>query len=325
MTKNRNKPPRSVRLGKREMSGAAVNSFNLNGIHQALGSAICLFLSLILLPIPLLDARASVSEDVGLVLKVKGEWLLNGKSVVAGETLPAGGKIFHSPKKGGESSFDYITVVLFDGKLESRSWDKADTWKDPIQLPAAAKEVPSSWKRIVTAVMGVFPGHPEKYAQMSVRGSAADLRDAVVEFNDGQVNLAPPFKHMNKGTYLLLFQPINGTTASRGQGALKPALFDWDPSAPSPLRVEGLRPGLYDLSLLSVQSEDHQVTGAKAWVLVSDKAHYEKTAAAFQQAATLTEQWGKEAPADAARSFLRAYLESLPLQEPRQPSPSERD
>jgi hypothetical protein len=306
-----------MHFGKREMPGVADNSLILNGIRRALESAMCLLLSVMLLPIPPLDAKESVLEDVGLVLKVKGEWLLNGKAVVAGETLPAGGKILHSPNKGGESSFDYITVVRFDGKLESRSWDNADTWKDPIHLPGATKEVPSPWKRIVAAVMGVFPGHPEKYTQMSVRGSAADLRDAVVEFKDGQVNLTAVFKQMKKRTYLLLFQPTDGTTASRQQGALKPALFDWDPDAPSPLRVDGLRPGLYDLSLLSAESENHQITGAKAWVLVSDNARYEQTATAFQQGVALTEQWGKGAPSDAARSFLRAYLDSLALEQTR--------
>jgi hypothetical protein len=292
------------------------NFIILHGMFRVWRSAICIFLGSTLLLTPRLDAKESRPEDVGLVLRIKGEWLLNGNAVVAGETLPARGKIFHSSKKGGESSsFDNITVVIFNGKLESRSWDKTETWNDPIQLPAATKEVPSPWERIVAAVKGVFPGHPEKYTQMSVRGSAADLRDAVVELKDWQVNLAPAFKHMQKGTYLLLFQPTKGTTASHEQATLKPALFNWDPSAPSPLRVDGLRPSLYDLSLLSVQSEDHQFTGAKAWILVADNVRYEKTAAAFQQGVALTEHWGKEAPADAARSFLRAYLDSLALQE----------
>jgi hypothetical protein len=293
------------------------NSVILNGMLRATRSAICLFFGFMLLLTILLDAKEAHPEEVGFVLKLKGEWLLNGKAVAAGETLPAGGKIVHSPKKGGESSFDYITVVRFDGKLESRSWDKAETWRDPVQLPQAEKEVPSPWKRVVAAVIGVFPGHPEKYSQMSVRGSAADLRDAVVELKDGQVNLAPAFKYIRKGTYLLLFKPTREATESREQGALKPALFNWDPDAPLPLRVNGLRPGLYDLSLLSVQSEDHQSTGAKAWILVSDNARYEQTAAAFQQGITLTERRGKEAPADATRSFLRAYLDSLALHEAR--------
>ena len=139
-------------------------SIVLEAMLRALRSTICLSLVFTPLLASRLDAKESPPEDVGLVLKMKGEWFLNGKAVAAGETLPAGGKILHSPKKGNESSFDYITVVLFDGKLESRSWDKTETWNDPIQLPAATKEVPSPWKRIVAAVMGVFPGHPaEKY------------------------------------------------------------------------------------------------------------------------------------------------------------------
>ncbi len=106
--------------------------------------------------------------EVGFVLKVKGEWLLDGKTLAAGERLPSGGKIYHSEQKGAESaSFDYITVIFLDGKLESRSWNKTESESAPIQLPRAANELPSRWNQIVTAVMGAFPGHPERFAQMS--------------------------------------------------------------------------------------------------------------------------------------------------------------
>ena len=193
---------------------------------------LCLAFALLAGPL-LLKGEELRAQEVGLVLKLKGEWLLNGKTVAAGQTLPAGGKIYHSPRKAGEPPpLDYITVIFFDGKIENRSWDKIESWHDPIQLPAAGKEVPSRWERIVTAVMGVFPGHPEKYAQMSVRGSAADLRDGVVDFNSGQVNLAPVFKQMKNGRYLLLFEPINETKASVEEAAFNPIPFDWDPSAP---------------------------------------------------------------------------------------------
>ena len=144
-------------LKNRHRLSLAYNSFILNCISRAVGIALCLFLGLMLVLIPLLDASESLQEDVGLVLKVKGEWFLNGKAVAAGEALPAGGKIFHSSKKGDQSSFDYITVVRFDGKLESRSWDKTETWNDPIQLPAATKEVPSPWKRILSTASKVCP------------------------------------------------------------------------------------------------------------------------------------------------------------------------
>ena len=108
--------------------------------HQAFRSTVCLFLGSIMLVIPPLDAKESPPEDVGLVLKLKGEWLLNGKAVVAGEKLPAGGKIYHAPSRRDESPpLDYISVIFFDGRIESRSWDKVQSWNDPIQLPIARK------------------------------------------------------------------------------------------------------------------------------------------------------------------------------------------
>lgn len=275
---------------------------------------ICGALALLLAPLPT-NAESAPAQEIGLVLKAKGEWLLNGKTVVPGQTLPAGGKIYHASQKDGESSpFDYITIVLYDGKLESRSWDRPESWKVPIQLPASAGEAPSRWKRIVAAVMGVFPGHPEKFAQMSVRGSESNLRDAVADLKDGQVDLEPAFKRMKPGAYLLLLKRISERNAPPEGTALGPFPFNWEPGAPSPLPAQALPAGLYSLSLLNVKSEDHESTETQAWILVSDHGRYEKTADAFQECRTLTEQWGKEAPADAARSFLRAYLNSLALQ-----------
>jgi hypothetical protein len=260
------------------------------------------------------DSEPVATQDAGLVLKVKGEWFLGQKAVIAGQTLPAGVKIYHRSQKPGEAStFDAITVVLFDGRLESRSWDKPESWNNPIQLPGARLGPPSRWDSIVTAVMGVFPGHPQKFAQTSVRSPGADLSDAVVELTDGQANIAPVFNRMKKGTYLLLFQPINATDLTVENPPLNPVEFDWQPNTRLPVRVN-LQPGLYLLRLLSMHSEAHEPTGAQAWVLLSEQERYGKRSIAFQECIGLTEKWGKEAPDDAVHAFLRAYLTTLARQ-----------
>ena len=278
-----------------------------------------LFLGSTLLLTSRLEAQESLPQEIGVVLKLKGKWLLNEKAVVAGEKLPAGGKIYHAPSKRDESPpFDYISVVFFDGTIESRSWDKVQSWNDPIQLPTARKEAaPSRWSRIVNAVMGVFPGHPEKYTQMSVRGPATDIQDAVVDLNNGQLDLGPAFKHLKKGEYLIALEPIRQTKAPIEGATSKPVRFDWDPNQSPALQVDGIRPGLYSLRIQTAQSKDLSGDRSEAWTLVSEHARYEATAAAFQECITLTEKWTSEAPADAARSFRRAYLDSLALQESR--------
>jgi hypothetical protein len=266
------------------------NSVILNWRLRALGSAICLFLGFMLLLTSRLDAKESRPEEVGIVLKLKGEWLLNGKAVAAGEKLPAGGKIYHPPPKAGEpGSTDYISVVFFDGTIESRSWDKAESWNSPIQLPAARKEAPSRWSRIVNAVMGIFPGHPEKYTQMSVRGPAMDVQDAVVDLNNGQLDLGPAFKQLKKGQYLIILEPIQQTKAPAEEATSKPVLFDWDPNQSPALRVDGIRPGLYSLRIQNAHSNDTSGDRSKAWILASEHTRYESTAAAFQECVTLTE------------------------------------
>ena len=79
---------------------------------------------------------------------------------------------------------------------------QAESWNEPIQLPVASREAPSRWTRIVDAVMGIFPGHPEKYTQMSVRGPAMDVQDAVVDLNNDQVDLGPASNTSGRGNIL---------------------------------------------------------------------------------------------------------------------------
>ena len=78
--------------------------------------------------------------------------------------------------------------------------------------------------------MGVFPGHPEKYTQMSVRGPGIDVQDAVVNLNNGQLDLGPIFKNLKKGQYLIVLQPIQHADAPAEEAASKPIRFDWDPN-----------------------------------------------------------------------------------------------
>ena len=280
-----------------------------------MASSLGAILMLVVVATSALGSESVATQDAGLVLKIKGEWFLVEKTVVAGQTLPAGAKVYHRSRKSGDAStFDSITVVLFDGRLETRSWDKPESWDKPIQLPTARLEPPSRLDRIVAAVMGVFPGHPQKFAQTSVRSPGTDLTDAVVELTSGQANLAPVFTRMRRGTYLLLFQPINATDLSVENLPLGPIEFDWQPDSNLPVTVSGLQPGLCLLRLLSMESEDHKPTGAQAWVLLSEHGRYDKTSIAFQECIELTERWGKEAPEDAVHAFLRAYLTTLARQ-----------
>jgi len=283
-----------------------------------LRSVICTPLGFALLLIHLLDATELPAEDVGLVLKLKGEWLLNGKTIAPGQRLPAGGKIYHAQLKPNEAApKDYISVVFFNGTIETRSWDDTESWNNPIQLPRAPKEAPSRWNQIVNAVMGVFPGHPEKYTQMSVRGPTTDLQDAVVELNNGQLDLRAVLRNLNQGQYRIVFQPIQDkSTLGKGVTA-KPIVFDWNSNTGALLRTQEIQPGLYRLRIENARSTDMIGSPLEAWILVSNHAQYQSTATAFEECISLTKQWAAKLPGDAARSFCRAYLDSLAAEQNR--------
>jgi hypothetical protein len=280
--------------------------------YRVLRSVLCLIFGAMLALIPHVDGKEAQSENVGLVLKLKGEWSLDGKTIVAGDKLPAGGKIYHAPLKPDQlSSPDYISVVFFDGKIESHSWDNTESRRKPIQLPSARKEAPSRWTRIVNAVMGVFPGHPERYTQMSVRGPTMNPQDAVVDFDNGRLSLRSSLKKLKKGQYLVVLKPISRTDTPDGEGTSNPILLDWDPNTGVLLPIENIRPGLYALRIENARSNGLSEGRPEAWILVSEHARYESNTAAFQECIALTEKWERNAPADAARSFCRAYLDYL--------------
>jgi hypothetical protein len=73
----------------------------------------------------------------------------------------------------------------------------------------------------------------------------------------------------------------------------------------------GLQFGLYELVLLEHQNGAYSPTDVTAWILISRPNAYAKSLASYEQAVALTRTWGNEVTPEAARSFLRAYLDEL--------------
>jgi hypothetical protein len=252
------------------------------------------------------------AEDVGFVLQVSGTWFLDGPSpqkIRLGQALPAGGTIRAQTPHAHSSS---IIVVLLDGS--SLSCGTPEACVQPISLPTSTGSESSAWHRIVGAVKGLFTHQPDRYVPSLSRGKGWELHDSVVKLTNGQIDLSPAFKNMEKGEYRLNFQPISHDKTSESGVSLPPFPLPWDPEHPTPVAVEGLRPDLYKVGISVAESytEDHEPV--EVWVLVQEPGTYEKTAAAFQEAVALTKQWNEELTRSSTRGFLRAYLEYLAKQ-----------
>jgi hypothetical protein len=145
---------------------------------------------------------------------------------------------------------------------------------------------------------------PEKYMVAASRGAEAELADAVVPLQGGQIDLRAVFRNMDPGTYNVKFASVEAQTLSgpapqvtyaKGQAVL----------LQTPAEV---RAGLYKLSLVSQSGEPGD---SDCWVLVATPPEYARQSAAFERAVSESAKLPGEMDAGATRALLRAYLESL--------------
>jgi hypothetical protein len=258
-------------------------------------------------------SEGDAQQQVGYVLDARGVWFVKGNTsqkLFKGSALPAGGEIrTTAPLERGS----YIIIADRNGNIiESRYCSNPGECGRAIRLPkSGSKETPLT-SRVVGAVMALVSAEPGKYASFISRGSA--LEEAVVKLSDEQVDLAPVFKNMPVGRYLLRLEQVSSKDRQRVATPVKPVEFDWDPNKPSSLPVIGLMPGLYKVMLLEKEGDKYEPTDTDAWVFISGPGEYEQAAASFQNALTVTKQWGTKVRPDTIREFLRASLEHIATQ-----------
>jgi hypothetical protein len=267
--------------------------------------ALCLFLA-----VALLAPCVSAQQQVGYVLEMSGKWLLAGNSQLAnGRALPAGGVIsVQSPTQD-----DYIVIVNLKGDIMARrSCRNSDECGHPIKLPRAIAPEPSTWSVLVSSVMGLLGGEPDRYSIHRKRDG--DLPDNVVQLKDGQLDLSPVFERKGKGRYYLRLRAIPHEGKPASGKWIGPLTLDWDQTKLSTVSVSGLKAGLYELALLDRDGDDYLPAGASAWILASRPDEYSKTSSSFQEAVALTRKWGSDVTPEGIRSFLRAQLDRMAAQ-----------
>lgn len=260
---------------------------------------------------------AAQRHDIGFVLDIAGDWFLDrrySEKVILGQALVRGATIRSGPK----NSRARITIVFYDGEALSFRCTSAAECRKNLSLPSL---LPSSsrFERVIKAVGVLFRRQPERYYVSALsRGSGAgeELREAVVEIHGNQVDLTSVTSEVTSSRVLLRFARIapNEENLSNLGEAWVTRVGDR-----VLVRLDTVKPGLHIVSLL--RPVDKRVV-SDAWILICPRERLEMYQAAFQESADLSRKWsgdgaGPEGPArtalrlDVARSFLRAYLESL--------------
>ena len=164
---------------------------------------------------------------------------------------------------------------------------------EPSGLASLAMIIP--WFRSQEAV--------ERYVTPVSRGMESELRDAVVQFRDGKVDLTPTFSDLDSGSYKIRIEPLKGGSA----GAMN-AVVAWQEGGSAIAAIPGMSSGLYRMSRAD---GDATSPAHEAWVLVCPPGDFANKSADYAAAVDATRKWPSEVDARAPQAVLRAYLETL--------------
>ena len=247
------------------------------------------------------SSGCSHTEDsVGFVLENYGDWYLEkapSKTLSEGQEVPAGAKI--RPKEEGQAGEKcLLTICLYNG--QPKFYRRIDCIKGAATLPA--RPDPSSVNRLCRAIGGRYAGG---YIHALSRGK--EISDGVVRQEKGRIDLAAVFHADIPGEHQVQFRPTAQSSANPpGPVTIR---FVWDPKRSTTVNTVGLRPGLYECTVLS---QGGQWEGdATAWVLVSESPAYERAADTYREAVALSEAWDDDVSPHAVVSFRRACLKTL--------------
>jgi len=266
-----------------------------------------------------LSVAADRSPEIQvLVVSASGDWRQTAsaqKTVVFGQHLDAGaGCLYASPGDNVAVVLKYATPsdsTLYpfhcdeppkNANLECPSVPIAQCSVNLKHL-AGKNGAPSTYQELSAGFRKLWNGDSERYMVASSRGIEAELVDAVVQLQNGQVDLSAAFQTMPVGKYFVEFLPVTNPHArpepvpvmvAKGQKAGAPA--------------SSLGPGLYELLLVDEKGEP---AGSDSWILVANSTTYATKAADYEKAERQSTKLPPEMDPSATRAILRAYLESL--------------
>ncbi len=243
----------------------------------------------------ILTIPCAAQTTIGYVLESRGVWVLNGaEEVRRGRPLPASGSI----RRRSSSNEDYITIADTGMRLiptASRNCANEDCSR-AIVLPA--RTVSRSFlRRGYDALMAVLFRSSESSDLNINRGGR--LADGVVKIEEGKADLAAVITV--EGQQYIRWRVV--TVGKAGEWG-RPVELGKNAA------VSGLKAGLYEVNLMRSNGGGFESLDS-AWLLAVSPSAYPKTAAAFNEAVDLTDQWADNVKPVTKRLFLRASLEEL--------------
>lgn len=236
----------------------------------------------------ILLAATAVSAQQATVMGITGKWKLGGKELRFGSSFAPDAVLACEP---GST----IMIAAAAARISAKC-DNSKTFA--LGKAAREPEPPGMFERLKAAVENFRHHETQGLIAAVSRGLGTELHEAVSPLRDGQADLAPAFRGVSAGDYVVTIAPLAG-------GKTSTIPVDWKPGATASAR--GLKPGLYQITL----TDKSQIPLSDAWILVRGPADYAAAAAQFDEGDQLIGQWRADLNRESARNLRRALLESL--------------
>jgi hypothetical protein len=261
-----------------------------------------------------LSLSVAAEDRSAYVLDRRGHWKIESAStdLEKAAVVQEGSHIQHVATSPPGSQTDYQPDTIVLGGL----WDIPKTFsclkaeRCVYEIVSEAHEHRAS--QIISAVMEIWRGKQSSDEGFS-RG--IQLREAVLGIHAAKLSLASMFSDAPPDTYHLRIRHIEDE-----KGTVKfteinhSALFVWDPAHPVSLSIRDVKPGLYEVGLMSANATgDYDYIGISGWALACE-AKLSWCKQSFGEAADLTNSWGDAVHPSVKRNFLRAYLQRLSVE-----------
>jgi hypothetical protein len=215
--------------------------------------------------------------------------LLAGGALFAADTNPDGWVVAVGQWTRGKQVLQQYDAVFANDKLQGTSGTIVVALKDgqsphpyhcdkfpcTVTIPGFRPVEDSLLSRLGRA-FSELSSHRDTMPVSAISRGREPLRQAVLAFNGGQLDLKDAVRSINAGTYTVSLRPIE-TAPSTAQGPLRGSVH-WDPPEVTSASFPALAPGIYELTMASSEGDNL----GRVAVLVANAADYPARRKSFE-------------------------------------------
>ena len=253
-------------------------------------------------------APVAAKAVVARVIRMTGTWLVDGRRIKRGESLPGGVVVSLDPHAKIPAGSKPTIRIALEGsdQILGGSCDDVNSC-GVVPIPTEANRETPWFQRLIEAASRLFLRQPGRVVAMFsrvayVRSVDLDILDGVIELQGRSLDFAPLLRDRKADTYNIRLTPLDPATRTALRAEAIAFSVPWRPGGRAAVDAQGVTPGLY------VAGDPGDI---EPLVLVADPQHYKSFAAAYRSVVAYTQHFGPAATGEARGGLARAALIEL--------------